>query len=406
MLVFLPKRIRNCYRPILLKALLLLFLIFSFFNGKIYAEVTPAAGEKLFKQYCTSCHAIDRKVVGPPLRDIDKKESEEWLLKWIKNNAALRASGDAHALAIYNEYGKNEMPQFLSFSDDDIKSLLAYIKTGGPAPVKGPEGPNPPPATPAISFWLIAVVFSLFIVALMLWRANTALKKMLREREGEAIPEEITWRRRLTSWKALAFYGLVLAFLFGWTISDSAMRLGHSRNYSPEQPIHFPHDLHAGTLQINCLYCHAGAEKSKVAGIPTIGTCMNCHKGVQEGESPAGTEEIKKIYAAYENNKPVQWVKIHNLPDHVYFNHSQHVVAGKVQCQTCHGQVQEMKQVYQFASLSMGWCLNCHRQTEVQFQSNNYYSMFTSLHEKAKADTSFHVTEAMVGGEECQKCHY
>jgi hypothetical protein len=240
----------------------------------------------------------------------------------------------------------------------------------------------------------------------MLFRANKTLKRMSLEKDGHEVGEEVTWRKRLTSTKALFLYGLIVVFLLGWTITDSAIRLAHSKNYSPEQPIKFPHDLHAGTLQINCLYCHAGAEKSKVAGIPSVSTCMNCHKGIQQGESPEGTAEIQKIYAAYENNRPIHWVKIHNLPDHVYFNHSQHVAVGKVQCQTCHGPIQEMKQVYQFSSLSMGWCINCHRQTQVQFQDNKYYSMFTDLHQKAKSDTSFHVTEGMIGGTECQKCHY
>jgi len=229
---------------------------------------------------------------------------------------------------------------------------------------------------------------------------------MTMERAGETLPEEIPWQKSLVSTKALFLYGFILVFITGWTVADTTMRFQRSKGYSPKQPIAFPHKLHAGINQINCLYCHSGAEKSKVAGIPPISTCMNCHKGVPEGESAAGTAEIQKIYAAYDNNKPVQWIKIHNLPDHVYFNHSQHVTVGKIACQKCHGPVEEMDQVYQFASLSMGWCLNCHRETEVQFQSNDYYTMFSNLHARAKADTSIHVTEAMLGGDECQKCHY
>jgi cytochrome c553 len=272
-------------------------------------------------------------------------------MQWIRNNAALRGKGDKDALAIYNEYGKNEMPSFSSFSDDDIKSILAYIASPPPPPPSGTTagGPQTTPSTTS-SVWIYLVVVALIIVLIMLLRANRTLKRMALEREGHPIPEERSWRKILTSTKAWFFYALVLVFIMGWTLTDSAIRLGHSKDYSPEQPIHFPHDLHAGTLQINCLYCHAGAEKSKTAGIPPVSTCMNCHKGVQQGETPEGTAEIQKIYAAYENNKPIQWIKIHNLPDHVYFNHSQHVVVGKIQCQTCHGQVQEMKQVYQYAS--------------------------------------------------------
>src|ERR1043165_2495275 len=198
------------------------------------------------------------------------------------------------------------------------------------------------------------------------------------------------------------------------TMTDSAIRLGHSKNYQPTQPIAFPHSLHAGIAQINCLYCHAGAEKSKTAGIPPVSTCMNCHKGIQAGQTDAGTAEIQKIYAAYNNYKPIQWIKIHNLPDHVYFNHSQHVAVGKIACQTCHGPVQEMDQVYQFESLSMGWCINCHRQTQVQFASNGFYSMYAGMQEQLKKDsvmypydsTKLKMTEARMGGTECQRCHY
>jgi len=142
---------------------------------------------------------------------------------------------------------------------------------------------------------------------------------------------------------------------------------------------------------------------------------MNCHKNVQKGPE-YGTEEIAKIYDAVgwdvktqkyvRPARPVQWIRIHNLPDHVYFNHSQHVVAGKVACQTCHGPIQEMKEVYQFAPLSMGWCVNCHRQTEVQFGGNNYYSTYEKLHEQLKNKTIDKVTVEKIGGTECAKCHY
>jgi hypothetical protein len=325
----------------------------------------------------------------------------------------LRASGDKDALAIYNEYGHNEMPQFTSFSDDDIKSILAYIANPPAAPsTSGPAAGQPGAAGQQSSVWLYLVVVALIVIVIMLLRANKALKRISLERDGHFVPEEIPWSGKLRSTKAYFLYGLIIVFILGWTFTSSAIRLGHSKDYSPVQPIAFPHSLHAGIAQINCLYCHAGAEKSKVAGIPPISTCMNCHKGIQAGQTPEGTAEIQKIYAAYNNNKPVQWTKIHNLPDHVYFNHSQHVAVGKLQCQTCHGPVQEMDQVYQFASLSMGWCINCHRQTGVQFAQNGYYSMYTDLHNQFKKDSlmnpmdTLKITEAMMGGTECQKCHY
>ncbi|HYV91112.1 MAG TPA: c-type cytochrome [Chitinophagales bacterium] len=397
---------------------IVLVFIFStiIFSVKSFADANPANGKKLFKQYCTQCHKdapFDKALVGPPLADIQKKQSEEWLIQWIRNNAALRGTGDKAALAIWNEYHKTDMPQFASFTDDDIKSILGYIAN----PIVDGGGNNKQPLNhvpEGPSVWLYLVVIALIVIIIMLLRANKALKRMSLERAGQPIPEEVPWTKRLRSTKAIFLYALILVFLLGWTMTDSAIRLGHSKNYQPVQPIAFSHKLHAGINQINCLYCHAGAEKSKTAGIPPVSTCMNCHKGVQAGQSDAGTAEIQKIYAAYNNNKPLQWIKIHNLPDHVYFNHSQHVVVGKVACQTCHGPVQEMNQVYQFASLSMGWCINCHRQTEVQFSKNGFYSMYAGLQEQLKKDsvlypgdsTKLKMTEARMGGTECQRCHY
>jgi hypothetical protein len=182
------------------------------------------------------------------------------------------------------------------------------------------------------------------------------------------------------------------------------------QGYQPVQPIKFPHDLHAGAMQINCQYCHSGAYKSKNASIPSLNVCMNCHKTVKT-ESP----EIQKIYAAlgydpqtqkYDSTKtkPMQWIRIHNLPDLVYFNHSQHVVAGKIKCQTCHGQIQTMKEVYQYSPLTMKWCIQCHKRTKVDFKDNAYYTKMEAVHNLLKEGKP--VTVAMMGGIECGKCHY
>jgi hypothetical protein len=193
------------------------------------------------------------------------------------------------------------------------------------------------------------------------------------------------------------------------------MGVGLEQGYQPEQPIAFSHALHAGENQIDCQYCHYGAEKGKHSNIPSVSLCMNCHMYVQEG-SKYGTEEIDKIYAAvgfdretsqyidgYEQ-KPVKWVRIHNLPDLAYFNHAQHVNAGNIECQTCHGPVQEMEEVYQYSPLTMGWCINCHRETEVDVKDNGYYE---EMHEKLKAKHGDgKITVEMIGGLECGKCHY
>ena len=142
---------------------------------------------------------------------------------------------------------------------------------------------------------------------------------------------------------------------------------------------------------------------------------MNCHKNVQVGPQ-YGEREIAKIYDAVgwdvktqtysKPQKPIEWVRVHNLPDHVYFNHAQHVNAGKVKCQTCHGPVEEMDEVYQYAPLSMGWCVNCHRNHDVQFSDNSYYKTYVKYHEEMKAGKRKRVTVNDIGGTECQKCHY
>jgi mono/diheme cytochrome c family protein len=403
------QRVRSYVLPLFRKFIAGFLILFLTLPKSNFAEVSADAGGKLFKQYCTSCHGINNKLVGPPLKGVYEKQSEEWLVKWIHNNAALRNAGDKDAIAIYEEYNRNEMPAFLNLQEDDIKSILAYIKVqsegGGGGDRKTPLPPEPGnPEGP--SFWIYAIIGVLVVIGFLLMRTNVVLKRLAYEKLGQPVPEERSFLTRMKSRRAIAIYGVLAVILLGFTMTDSAIRLGHSKNYSPEQPIRFPHDLHAGINQINCLYCHSGAEKSKVSGIPPVSTCMNCHKGIQQGETEEGTKEIQKIYAAYDNNKPIEWIKIHNLPDHVYFNHSQHVTVGKIACQTCHGPVETMKQVYQFSSLSMGWCINCHRQTGVQFESNDYYTMYTKLHEDFKSGKINNVTEEMMGGTECQKCHY
>jgi len=127
------------------------------------------------------------------------------------------------------------------------------------------------------------------------------------------------------------------------------------RGYQPAQPINYSHQLHAGTLRIPCLYCHSGAVKSRVAGVPPVEKCMNCHN-VTKTDQPA----ILQLAALYKSGEPLQWRRIHSLPDHVFFDHRPHVNSG-ILCQTCHGEVQTMNVVYQTMSMRMGNCLGCHR---------------------------------------------
>ena len=141
------------------------------------------------------------------------------------------------------------------------------------------------------------------------------------------------------------------------TIADAAIDLGRSKNYAPDQPIKFSHKVHAGANRIDCKYCHTTAEYSKSAGIPAMELCMNCHVLVREG-SHSGKFEIAKVIEANQDQKPVQWIRLHNLPDHVFFSHAQHVGIAKIDCQKCHGPVKEMDIMRQNSDLSMGWCIN------------------------------------------------
>ena len=185
----------------------------------------------------------------------------------------------------------------------------------------------------------------------------------------------------------------------------NAIKLGRSQDYSPFQPVKFSHSVHAGQNAIDCIYCHSSAPFSKIAGIPPVNVCLNCHLLVRNGRR-SGVFEISKIISSYENQKPVAWIKVHNLPDHVFFSHAQHVSAGEVGCEECHGNVKKMDVIKQVNQLSMGWCINCHRTKKLKDQSSRFYSQYRELTEKIKTGEIDSVTVSMVGGRECMKCHY
>jgi cytochrome c553 len=200
------------------------------------------------------------------------------------------------------------------------------------------------------------------------------------------------------------FVLVITALLITHYIVTSAMNVGRSKNYQPDQPVKFSHKIHAGQNKTTCVYCHFNAEQSKAAGIPPASVCMNCHIIVREG-SRSGKFEINKIYQALDSNKTIHWIQVHNLPDHVFFSHAQHVVVGKIDCVKCHGDVANMDQIVQVNDLSMGWCVNCHRETKVQFD-NKFYKTYEQLHKEVKEGKLTMVTAANIGGTDCMKCHY
>lgn len=381
---------------------------------------------ELFKANCTSCHAVDKKVVGPALAGVwDRWESQDKITAWVKNSAKLIASGDAYANKVFGENNKVAMPAFGQLSDDQILDILTYVKAkasgvalpfeAAPAAPAGGAGAATAETNEGSSNWYIyALAGFLLILAVLLWNVTSKLDKAVREGAGEQV-EEVSLDKRIFSQKTLKVVLLIASILLVFNIFNGAINLGRSQGYQPDQPIKFSHALHVGQNQIQCQYCHTGVEKSRHASIPGTQICMNCHKYVQQGPK-YGKEEISKIYdyAGWDPDKQkfvrapknIEWVKIHNLPDHVYFNHSQHVKVGGIACQTCHGKVEEYEVMKQFAPLSMGWCINCHRHTEVKFAENKYYSIFQKYQDELKKGTRAKVTVEDIGGTECQKCHY
>jgi mono/diheme cytochrome c family protein len=370
-------------------------------------------GKELFNNNCQSCHAVtDEVVVGPGLKGIDQRRNEAWLGKWIRNSTAVIASGDSYAVALFNKFGKTPMTSFPSLSDDDIKGILAYVKSAeapvvvaGPTPSGGTTNAEGNSSS-LFNYLLVGVLAMMSLVLLALLSMVKTLGNVVKGEAGVDTTSEATFSQRFSAaletlsnnsafrTSALLFFLLVA----GKATIDGLFGIGMHQGYAPEQPIKFSHKLHAGSYKINCNYCHTGVYKGKGANIPSSSICMNCHNTIKR-ESP----EIQKIYKAIEQDKPVEWVRVHNLPDLAYFNHSQHVNVGGLECKQCHGDVENMEVIQQRSSLTMGWCIDCHRKTNVNHAGNAYYDKLVELHKK---DGNKDLKVANLGGLECGKCHY
>ncbi|MGB1204631.1 MAG: c-type cytochrome [Chitinophagales bacterium] len=411
-----------CHKKVALLTLLLsLFVVFSNANAQVGCDNEAyKQGESIFKANCASCHKINQNLTGPALAGVYDKYDRDWLYAWIKNSQALVKAGDADAVKIFNEYNKSVMTA-QNLKNEQIDQVLAYIEqeTKAPCTVAGDGGETGEAGgTNSVFLIFLGIISSILLVIFFaLGRVNSALSSMVKEKLGQLVPEPVGIDRKIFNKKNMALVSILAIIALGYYTVDSATALGRQQGYQPEQPIKFSHKLHAGVQQIECQYCHSGAAKGKSAVIPSANVCMNCHKGVTEGPK-YGKTEIAKIYDAVGwdpeksqyiegyKEKPIEWIRIHNLPDHVYFNHSQHVTAGKQECQTCHGPIEEMEVVEQHSSLGMGWCINCHRQTEVDFRGNDYYSVYEQFHKDLKDEKINKVTVEDIGGTECQKCHY
>lgn len=219
-----------------------------------------------------------------------------------------------------------------------------------------------------------------------------------------SLTDLVVTKKLKKQWINLAILSVTTVYIT-WVLVEDAIAIGHSKGYSPDQPVKFSHAVHAGQNKTDCIYCHNYAPYSKVSGIPSGNVCMNCHLIVRNGKR-SGMFEIAKVVEGYERGEPIEWIKVHNLPDHVYYNHSQHVNAGGLQCQECHGPVEEMDRIVQIRNLSMGWCVNCHRTRNVNFNENEFYSKYEMLAERVRNGEIDSVLVDMQGGNDCMKCHY
>ncbi|SFZ90741.1 Cytochrome c7 [Flaviramulus basaltis] len=437
--VNLTNNMKQVIHRILSKNLLRLSLIIlvAFTTSLSAQEGDPAKGKSLFNANCAACHKLDKKMTGPALRNVETRLSEsegldrEWIYAWVHNSSGIIKSGDAYANKVYNEYGGAAMTAFPQLSNEDIDNILAYTaeaaSTPPPVPSSVPGVEQASGSSGGISNEIIlgALAILFILLATGLFLVNKTLRRFASAQNIE-LPE-VSKRKPL--WKAFVqnqFLMIVVAIFFllssAYFVYGYLSQVGVDQGYQPVQPIHFSHKIHAGDNGIDCKYCHSSARVSKTSGIPSLNVCMNCHKSIYEYNGETSPEyskdfydgEIQKLYAAAGwsdadqkytgDSQPVKWVRIHNLPDFAYFNHSQHVTVAGVECQTCHGPVEEMEEVYQFAPLTMGWCINCHRVTNVNVKDNAYYEkIHDELSKKYGVDN---LTAAQMGGLECGKCHY
>jgi len=411
------------------------FLFFAFSFG-----LKAQDGAKIFKQNCAVCHSshTDQKLTGPGLAGVfDRAPKGTWLHDWILNNEKVIKSGNAYANKIYNENGKAAMTVFEGqLTDKDVDAVLAFIKgppPAGPAVASGSTGTSDNGATEEKGgidplYLLLGGIVIIAIIIGALRSVRQSLQNTYNRKEGKAENPDITFTEEVKQWmgghrRLVGVIGIIICCVGMKACWNACFDIGVYYNwetktgYKPEQPIKFSHKIHAGDNEIACQYCHNTVEKSRHAGIPSVNVCMNCHKGISKTANEGSEAQIAKIYHAAGFNpktamydmpqNPLKWIKVHNLPDHVYFNHKQHVVVGKQECATCHGDLKKMTVAEQQAPLTMKWCIECHRKTEVAMEGNPYYDrLHKALKEKYKGQYDVKFTVDKIGGLECAKCHY
>ena len=418
-------------------------------------------GEALFKAKCATCHAVFQNGTGPKLYGaVERWEAEdegELIYEWVRNNAKLRESGKSkRAASVFAEYKGSVMTVFADLTDEQIGSIFEWVDSQDPnasaggndqAGIENGASEEEEEGMP----WIWIILGIMFVIIIMAVSGVRRQLKIATKESGDAtdsltyVEEFKTWAWKYRLYVGLVSLVLVLSLVVG--LFKVLYSINVMENYQPSQPIAFPHDVHAGINGIDCKYCHNSVTKSKSAGIPSVNVCMNCHKKIN-GEGKEFKGEIDKIYAAagWDPNSgpageytgktsPIVWNKVHNLPDHVYFNHSQHVVVGGLDCKQCHGDMAKMKETakvqphgelnkiqenidskieFTKPTLTMGWCIECHGQSGVDIAGSdnayydeihnrlkkNDYSLLNSYNDDGK------VTVKELGGWECSKCHY
>lgn len=374
------------------------------------------AGTAIFKANCKQCHAIGEVVVGPALKDAHKRwPTKAAMLNFIKYPQKVIDGGNPYAKGLYDKY-KQYMPNHDFLSEADLDNVYAWIVKESENPTVEAAAPGVPEVTDSKnqessdSGFLAPVVgillVTLLIVIVLLVVVVNLLSRILDNKREELSDSDLDQLEGKINWSIFFSHPLfkgVVAFIFvvliGKSVFDQMYSIGIQQGYAPDQPIAFSHKLHAGMYEIDCNYCHNGVNRGKSATIPAANVCMNCHNSIKI-QSP----EIKKIWKAVEKNTPIKWVRVHNLPDLAYFNHAQHVKVGGIECEQCHGPVKEMEVIQQYSPLTMGWCINCHRETVVKAEGNAYYDKMVELHQVKYGKSTMKVED--IGGLECSKCHY
>lgn len=374
-------------------------------SNSLTAQVNIEEGKTLFGQYCSACHKPDVKAIGPALKGVNEKyaNDREFLYKWVQNAPGLAASGDERAIEL-SQQEVSAMSAFPFLTEANIDDILGYVDDFNINVPEPPKKTEDAVLDPGIYYALLGLVGLLAVIALLLVVITATLVTAVQSKEGRepfTLASIMGRTKAILSNKYVATALATFILLGGTSFAiDWGQGIGLYQGYMPDQPIKFSHKLHAGENQIDCQYCHTGVTKSKNAWIPSANVCMNCHKYINKGPN-YGETEIAKIYDAIGwdpttqsytgDTKPIEWIRIHNNPDHAYFNHAQHVVVGNQECTTCHGPVEEMEVVYQYSNLGMGWCISCHREEKVKVLGH---------------DNKEGLTVEDMGGLDCARCHY